>query len=214
MKTNILFISAVITFLSFTSCDNAKKSEKENSNDMSTMKDSSMNESSGMKMEDTKDEAPVKVVDLGEVDITVKKELAQSLSAYYEIKNALVIDDSKLAKQKAESFLKVINKVETNKMTEVQKNFYEKEFEKIKNDAEHISETDKVDHQRDHFSTLSTNVYTVVKSFKASEAKVYYDHCPMALNSKGANWISEKEEIKNPYMGSAMPTCGSMKESF
>ena len=38
--------------------------------------------------------------------------------------------------------------------------------------------------------------------------------CPMANDGKGAIWISEPQDIKNPYLGKAMPTCGTIKEEM
>ena len=51
---------------------------------------------------------------------------------------------------------------------------------------------------------------------KASKLKnaIYYQHCPMANDGKGANWLSKEEEIKNPYFGSMMLSCGKTIETL
>ncbi|NNC61403.1 MAG: DUF3347 domain-containing protein, partial [Eudoraea sp.] len=36
-------------------------------------------------------------------------------------------------------------------------------------------------------------------------------HCPMANSNKGADWLSSSKEIRNPYYGEAMLTCGSVR---
>jgi Cu(I)/Ag(I) efflux system membrane fusion protein len=36
----------------------------------------------------------------------------------------------------------------------------------------------------------------------------------MANNNKGAVWLSMEEEIRNPYYGDAMLTCGSLIDSL
>jgi hypothetical protein len=41
---------------------------------------------------------------------------------------------------------------------------------------------------------------------------VYYDYCPMAKNDQGANWLSDVKEIKNPYFGAKMLSCGEVQE--
>ena len=41
--------------------------------------------------------------------------------------------------------------------------------------------------------------------------KVYVDFCPMAFDNTGADWISDVQEIKNPYFGDKMMKCGSIK---
>lgn len=35
-------------------------------------------------------------------------------------------------------------------------------------------------------------------------------HCPMALEDGGADWVQVGATVANPYLGSAMPTCGSV----
>ena len=39
-------------------------------------------------------------------------------------------------------------------------------------------------------------------------------HCPMALNSEGADWLQLDEEKRNPYMGTAMLKCGLVEGSL
>lgn len=34
--------------------------------------------------------------------------------------------------------------------------------------------------------------------------------CPMADKGQGAHWVQKDEEVRNPYFGSAMLTCGSI----
>lgn len=37
-------------------------------------------------------------------------------------------------------------------------------------------------------------------------------YCPMADDGKGATWVQKQGEIKNPYLGEAMPSCGEVKK--
>jgi len=93
-----------------------------------------------------------------------------------------------------------------------------KSFEDIADDAkemaEHIStNAGKIAHQREHFDMLSKDMYDVVKTFGAGQT-LYQDFCPMYNNKKGATWLSETKDIKNPYLGKEMPDCGSVKETL
>jgi membrane fusion protein, copper/silver efflux system len=45
-----------------------------------------------------------------------------------------------------------------------------------------------------------------------SVTTLYVQFCPMANNNLGAKWISTEAEIRNPYYGDAMLTCGSVVE--
>ena len=80
--------------------------------------------------------------------------------------------------------------------------------------AEHVGMNgSKLDHQREHFEMLSNDMYDMVKAFGGGQI-LYKDFCPMYNNNKGAIWLSEIKEIKNPYLGKKMPTCGSVKEEI
>ncbi len=95
---------------------------------------------------------------------------------------------------------------------------FAKVYEDVEDDAKehaaHISaNADKIDHQREHFETLSKDVYDLVKAFPAGQT-LYQAHCPMYNDGKGAIWLSETKAIKNPYYGKKMITCGSVKETI
>ena len=84
--------------------------------------------------------------------------------------------------------------------------------ESAKEQAEHIVKS-PIDHQREHFEVLSTDINDLV-ALLGTEKTLYQDFCPMANNGKGAIWLSEVEEIKNPYMGIKMPTCGTIQKQI
>ena len=46
------------------------------------------------------------------------------------------------------------------------------------------------------------------------ETPVYFQHCPMANDGQGADWLSKESGIKNPYFGSMMLTCGKTVETL
>ena len=56
-------------------------------------------------------------------------------------------------------------------------------------------------------------MYLLLKTAKATTT-IYYQHCPMYNDGKGANWLSKDSKIKNPYYGSKMLTCGKTVETI
>ena len=95
-------------------------------------------------------------------------------------------------------------------MTAAQQSTWKNYADKLSFDSRHISETTAVDHQREHFASLSKNTYAVLKAFSANSQALYLQYCPM----KKASWISDKPAIENPYYGKGMPDCGSVKETL
>jgi hypothetical protein len=135
------------------------------------------------------------------------------LDAYYAVKDALVSSDGNAASTNATNLVKAIKAVKMDQLASEQHMVWMKVMKDLDFDADHISETKDVGHQRDHFSSLSDNMYKLIKSTKSSEA-VYYQHCPMAKEGKGANWLSQIPAIKNPYYGAQMLSCGKTTETI
>ncbi|MEM0544030.1 DUF3347 domain-containing protein [Flavobacterium sp. j3] len=132
---------------------------------------------------------------------------------YFAVKDALVKSDGNLASAKAKELLNALNAVQMNKLSNEEHTVWMKVMKDLIFDTEHIEETKDVGHQRDHFNTLSDNMYQLFKVSK-QETPTYYQHCPMANNGKGANWLSKENAVKNPYYGSQMLTCGKVVETI
>jgi hypothetical protein len=130
--------------------------------------------------------------------------------SYLGIKNALATDDSKAANDEAKKFTAALKEVPVSQMDAQQKAVWTKYAEKLRYDGDHISESTAIDHQREHFGSLSTNMYAVVKAFQTNEMVLYKQYCPMEKKS----WLSESSAIKNPYLGKKMPDCGTTKETL
>jgi len=78
--------------------------------------------------------------------------------------------------------------------------------DKLAYDARHISESIDINHQREHFTSLSANMITLAKRAQLSLEAVYEDYCPM----KKSYWLSSDTAIQNPYYGKTMPGCGKI----
>ncbi len=140
-------------------------------------------------------------------------QLKAVFDSYFALKDALVKSDGNLASSKAKELLTAINTVEMSKLTNDEHSVWMKVMKDLSFDTENIEATKDVGHQRDRFMSLSKNMYELTKVSK-SETPVYYQHCPMANEGKGANWLSKDNAIKNPYYGSQMMTCGKTVETI
>jgi hypothetical protein len=145
---------------------------------------------------------------------TVKVPVSDILNAYLKLKNALINDNDKEAAAAATELVKAFESLDKAALSAEQANVFNEVEADAREHAEHIaSNTGNIGHQREHFDTLSQEVYELVKATGAGQ-KLYYTNCPMYNDNKGANWLSETKDIKNPYLGQAMSTCGSVKEEL
>ncbi|MBA3648726.1 MAG: DUF3347 domain-containing protein [Chitinophagales bacterium] len=136
-------------------------------------------------------------------DTTSQSQFSQLLRSYYDIKDALVSGNAGSASSNAEQFVKTANGISY-------RNFVEGNRDALLKDAGKISDTKDLTHQREHFANLSANMFALAKSVKLTSEPVYQVYCPM----KKAVWLSKESAIKNPYFGSAMLTCGSIKDTL
>ena len=161
-------------------------------------------EQKGHEMKEMKTEIKPKL------DVDVQASLSKMLTNYYGVKNALIADDGKTANSQAGEFVKMLASVPMAKMNAEQHRILMDLFEKVKLDAQNISETKDVKNQRERFNDLSNNFFTMLKGLNANEQPVYQQYCPMA---KGY-WLSDNSAVKNPYYGKAMLTCGKVTETL
>lgn len=82
----------------------------------------------------------------------------------------------------------------------------------LKSLLESIQKTDDIEEQRESFRLISNEMIRWVSSTQSVSSKLYVQFCPMANNNKGAKWLSSEEQIRNPFYGDAMLTCGSIVE--
>ncbi|HCN85106.1 MAG TPA: hypothetical protein DIT07_16035 [Sphingobacteriaceae bacterium] len=136
------------------------------------------------------------------------------IDSYIELKNALVQDKDKDAANAGEKMFKAFETFDKSSLTEERRNAYSDIEDDAKEHAEHIGKNaGNIKHQREHFATLSKDIYELAKLFGSGQP-MYLDHCPMYDNNKGADWLSETKDIHNPYLGTAMPDCGTVKEEL
>jgi hypothetical protein len=125
------------------------------------------------------------------------------LPLYYNIKDALVSGDAKLAASKSQEFLKAVNSTDAKVIDETSK-------KGLLEHAGKLAKSKDIKSEREHFAGLSTSMIALAKASKLSAEPVYQMYCPM----KKSNWLSSEKAVKNPYYGSAMLTCGNVVETI
>jgi Protein of unknown function (DUF3347) len=136
--------------------------------------------------------------------------LSQWLGLYFGLKDALVTGDAASAANKAGALLKAIDNTDIKALSAEEQKALSVLQPKLDYDARHISEVQDIDHQREHFASLSLNMYKLAKTTRLSAQPIYKDYCPM----RKAFWLSSDAAIRNPYFGSQMLTCGQVKETL
>lgn len=199
LKTTCSILIFTMLILTVTSCKNdIKKSET----------DSSMQH---MEMNHENHDAQMKH-DKGDNHMVANTQkngaTSEIIDSYIQIKNALVNDDKDGAAKGATIMLTAFSNFDMKQLSEAQHKEYMEILESAKEHAEHIVKS-PLDHQREHFETMSTDINDLI-TLLGTDKTLYVDYCPMAK----ASWLSETKDIKNPFYGSKMMTCGSVKSQI
>src|ERR1051326_6250109 len=155
----ILIVLMAIGAIALTACNSGDKSSKEN--DMSKMN------------ADTTKKTTIDNTRMAEVThafSNVDPKLAASLKSvvdhYLHKKNALVNNNGGDAASGGKEMAEAIVKVDKSLFTADQKKVYDGIEGDLKENAEHIGKSGgDIDHQREHFSMMSEDMYDLVKAF-------------------------------------------------
>jgi len=194
----------LITILTFAtiSCRDSKKEDDhemdqddmEMEHDDMEMNDSSMTSSENMAMDKNSSATDAIIVN------------------YLELKNALVADNTDAAASSGKKIVSDFKAIDVKSYSEEEQKELNDIIEDAVEHAEHIAES-AMDHQREHFEILSKDVADLI-AITGTSKKLFQAYCPMFNDGKGAIWLSEFKEIKNPYYGSKMLTCGTVQKEI
>lgn len=92
----------------------------------------------------------------------------------------------------------------------------------IRSNTEAIAKETDITEMRQDFRMVSENLFPFLKTIRYEGEKLYWQNCPMAFgDDKDGSWLSNSEEIVNPYLGKNHPKykgsmlhCGEIKDTI
>ncbi|MEQ8419245.1 MAG: efflux RND transporter periplasmic adaptor subunit [Arenibacter algicola] len=163
----------------------------------------------------TSNEASKKTV-AKEVSVSqnTKDALKPLFTEYLTMKDALTNDNLDDAKKAGTNILKTIEGVNMSLFTGESHTVWMGLSSDLKNTLQHVQHFKNLGEVRKSFHQLSDIMIRLEITFDANDKTLYVMHCTMANNNKGADWFSTSKEIKNPYYGQAMLTCGEVTKEI
>ena len=136
------------------------------------------------------------------------------IDSYLELKDALVADNSEKASQAGSQLVDAFNQFDKTSVPSDKASEINDILENALEQAEHISANGgNIGHQREHLAVLSNDLNDLLDII-GTDRPLYQTFCPMYDNNKGAIWLSASSEIKNPFFGSEMLTCGKVQKEI
>lgn len=131
--------------------------------------------------------------------------------AYFALKDALVASDAVQAMNLAGKLDGAMHAVDPQRLSAEQQAVWTDVMGSTMPVLHPLSTTKDLAEQRNGFAKLTPAMLRLAKA-APGDAPVYLDHCPMY--NGGVDWLSRDKAIRNPYYGSQMMTCGSVKETI
>ncbi|MEM6700497.1 MAG: efflux RND transporter periplasmic adaptor subunit [Bacteroidota bacterium] len=141
-----------------------------------------------------------------------KQQLAELADAYLELKDAFVATDFSTASTAAKSVLQSLEKVDEQLLQGDAQRYWTEQSTALKTHNQKITTATTIEVQRRQFEFVSIAMINTVMVFGTSKEALYVQHCPMAFDNQGADWLASEEGIRNPYFGDLMMKCGYVKE--
>ena len=142
-----------------------------------------------------------------------RSQIDDVLDVYFSIQDALTKDDSKTVQTQGKLLKNALDNVDMELLKGDAHMEWMKELNVLNDQASTLDSDSDIEQQRVSFEIISETLKTVIGNFgTAGKHTVVVFHCPMAFNNKGADWLQDNPDLKNPYFGSSMLTCGEQKE--
>ncbi|GAA3509986.1 DUF3347 domain-containing protein [Aquimarina addita] len=186
MRTTIIKTAVcVIAITTLLSCGKEKKAKETTLNEM----EQSVDKSIDINKTDTKSEV-----------LFTNDTINAIYHQYLAIKAGLVNSNNE------------ITRAEAKKMETLIPN--EEKYKQLGGVTKLIALNKNIDKQRDFLVTLTEETEKLISDAAITSGEVYKQFCPMAFDGAGGYWLSDSKEVRNPYYGDKMLTCGSVEKTI
>ncbi|MGB3182195.1 MAG: efflux RND transporter periplasmic adaptor subunit [Cyclobacteriaceae bacterium] len=169
------------------------------------------NKPSMMNEVETKEESPVITGDAYTLSGEVGAQMQAVLKNYLYIKDLLVAAKAEEVNNHADSLVQALTDIDETKIPANGRHLWHGLKERMLQSARNISRAESIDTQRKLFVSLSEAMIGMVSGFSFTDQSLYLQHCPMADDNTGGAWLSLNEQVRNPYYGDMMLTCGEVR---
>ena len=206
MKTKSLFFSLLLTAAAFTFSNCGGDKTKATSGELEKTASEEHASGSTAAIEVTPPQFTV--------DAAFQHQLSSIFAAYVGLKEAFVSSEISKVGAEAVATRQSLAGADMTLLSGAAHNDWMNYRSGMETSLKAIESSTDIEVQREAFRTLSENLYKSIKAYGLGGATAYYEFCPMAFDNQGGFWLSDAEEIRNPYFGDKMLNCGTVKEKL
>ena len=197
----LFFLMLAAAAFTFTNCGGNKKDERHDNHGETASEKSDESTAAS-------DVAPPQFT----VETKFQQQLSSVFSVYIMLKEAFITSDAAKVSAQAGVARQSLAGVDMKLLSGAAHNDWMNYLNGMETSLKAIESSSDIASQREALSTLSENLYKSIKAYGLGGATAYYDFCPMAFDNQGGFWLSDAKEIRNPYFGDKMLSCGNVQE--
>ena len=144
-----------------------------------------------------------------------KDQLGRVVLAYSTVMESLAGDDLSEAHKGTAQVSKALQGVDMSLLGHEAHMAWMEMLRTMNNGLSAMHQAEDLVDMRTGFDPLSRALIKAVESLGAKlEGPLYVLSCPMAFENKGARWLQQDQEVRNPYFGAAMYRCGEVEKQI
>jgi membrane fusion protein, copper/silver efflux system len=146
-----------------------------------------------------------------DVDAEFLSDFTGLVKIYIAMKDHLVASDLHQTTQKAQEFVAKLQSIGEHRLQGAAHEAWMTSYKNLGGHSRPLAAASSLENARTEFRYLSDLLVVASKQFGV-EGVVYRQYCPMAFDDEGGYWLSDSEEIENPYLPETMLGCGEIIE--
>lgn len=159
-------------------------------------------------------EPPKRLPFAGEIDGSFSKEVQSLIEEYLRMTEALAADDAAAAQAALEAMQAQLREIGEHRLSGEAHSSWQRHHALLHQILESMLASDTLQHHRSQLQELTTTIESVYVNFGGDALPALNRAlCPMVGEGIGT-WLQRGDEIRNPYYGANMLTCGEIFGGF
>lgn len=144
-----------------------------------------------------------------------RNQLGQVFASYELLAGALAVDNVEAARKAAAETSAALRLVNDSNLSGPAHNVWQDALGKMNDGLTVIREAEDIVGVRTGFEPLSVGLTgAILKLGVKTDGPLFEIFCPMAFDYDGATWLQRDQEVRNPYFGTAMSSCGEVNQQL
>jgi Cu(I)/Ag(I) efflux system membrane fusion protein len=141
-----------------------------------------------------------------------RQQLGKTLQSYLVLQQSLSVDDFQSAKTASDALARNLRSIDAGLLKDQARDAWKQALVSIDAGRDRVVAAKDISAIRSGFDLVSAGISEAIVCLGVEiKGPVFEIFCPMAFDSRGATWLQQDKNIRNPYFGASMLECGEVR---